>query len=140
MSLKIDNYESILMTLLDCGYADLELIANVRNDIIVDCLESLDLKHINIHILMREVFYHKKSELQCIIDERIEELKESAELTEEELFELETISSLNPFEDICSCRTFTDISIFFVNNKDIYKQYFANAIESFEKDTGFSLN
>lgn len=140
MSLKIDNYESILMTLLDCGYADLELIANVRNDIIVDCLESLDLTHINIHILMREVFYYKKSELQCTIDERIEELKESAELTEEELFELETISSLNPFEDICSCRTFIDISIFFVNNKDIYKQYFANAIESFEKDTGFSLN
>ena len=139
MSLKIDNYESILMTLLDCSYADLELIANVRNDIIVDCLESLDLKHINIHILMREVFYHKKSELQSIIDDRIEELKESAELTEEELYELETISSLNPFEDIYSCRTFTDISIFFVDNKDIYKKYFANAIESFKKDTGFIL-
>ena len=145
MSLKIDNYERILMTVFDCSYADLELIANVRTDIIADCIESikeeLNWKYIDINTFMREVFDYKRAELHYIIDERKEELllKEPMGLSEDELQELKDLSSLNPFDDINSFHNFADTSVYFANHEREYKKYFADAIESFEKDTGFAI-
>lgn len=136
------DWKDILLTkLLDCGYADLQILEDCEYDFddLISEIEAMGYKKPDINNLCFAMFQLALNDFQDTIDERINELKEQDELTEEEQEELDAIEGLDVREDTESYHNCIDTSIWFNNNEDIYIKYFQSALDDFEEHTGFSI-
>jgi len=136
------DWKDILLTkLLDCGYADLQILEDCEYDFddLISEIEAMGYEKPDINNLCFAMFQLALNDFQDTIDERINELKEQDELTEEEQEELDAIEGLDVREDTESYHNYIDTSIWFNNNEDIYIKYFQSALDDFEEHTGFSI-
>lgn len=145
-----DYLTYLASALLDCGYGDLSVLKNCAydfTDLIENCKDGFGT--INLNTLCRTMFEMGMTEIQDSIGERIEQLQEELKdiddtetnnETEEMRDELANLLKLKPFDDIESYHNFLDTSIYFVNNSDIYNSYCSHELETFENNTGYSIN
>ena len=135
-----DWKDDVLVALLDCGYGDLGVLDDCKYDLVDDIAEMLDCEmKVTLNGLAWAMFRHGLSDIRYAIEERIEELEERDELSDEEQAELDELQTLDPYEDTESFHNFIDTSIWFRANKDIYEKYLQTALAEFEKNTGYSI-
>lgn len=145
--MNITSREDLLMTLFDCGIADLSLIDDIGYDA-CDVLgqigynAGLPAKMLDINSYVRGAFECGFDEIQSAIDDRIEELeneKSSNGLDDEEQIELDALKGLDPWEDIETFNNCIDTHVWFDKNADIYHRYLTEALDSFREGTGFEI-
>lgn len=132
--------EDFLMQILDCGILDLSLIDGVKYDwcdIIGELHGNFDL-----NIVMNEVFLYGFGEIENEVNARICELEaipneRPLDVDEEE--ELSALRMLEPYEDFSSFHNYIDTHANCDQYTHIYKVYMADALEEFERNTGFNI-
>ena len=132
--------EDFLMQILDCGILDLSLIDGVKYDwcdIIGELHGNFDL-----NIVMNEVFLYGFGEIENEVNARICELEaipneRPLDVAEEE--ELSALRMLEPYEDFSSFHNYIDTHVNCDRYTHIYKVYMADALEEFERNTGFNI-
>ena len=135
--------ESLLCSLLDCGYMDLDILEDVGYDLgkIASDLVDEGIKP-TLNAITDMIFRKGVEDLKEKIHDRLRELDDvpdeiaSAEEVEEKRAKLE---SLDPDEDIewfCNC---LDTSIYFVKNNEIYQKYLEPELTDIESDMGFDF-
>lgn len=139
--------DSLLMSLLECGSADLGILDDVGYDLgeIADDLLANGIKP-TLNDITDEIFRKGQYELGRKVEEAIEEIERELDDTEEDAKEYEelqeklsALEDLNTEEDVdwfCNC---LDTSVWFVNNEEIYRKYLADEIKEIEDDMGFSF-
>ena len=135
-----DWKETVLCVLLDCGSADLSLLDDVDVDlyqIIDECRDEYG--DTNINNVMRLIFDQGVFAIQDMLAARIAELKEQEEPPEEDLTELKELGYCDPCKDVRSYHNYLDTSVWFEQNGEKYSQHLPNALEEFERITGFSI-
>lgn len=140
--MKKEQMEALLTSLLGCGYLDLDILDGCEYDMI-DLIgiarDEMGYEKLDINNLCCAMFEMGKREIQDFLNDRIEELKDNDDLTEEEKTELDQLETLEIFEDISSFHNFIDTSISIDKNADIYTEYLKSALDNFEEKTGFSI-
>jgi len=144
---RLEETEELLRTVLDCGYADLELLKAVKYDWnavrehVVWNGEQKDGYLFN--SLMRGVVDLGIEHIAEAVNDRICELEaihlNSRELDKDEGQELKDLNFLRPKRDIQGFFNYLDTSVWFKENGEIYQKYVPEAIESFEHNTGLEL-
>lgn len=140
----ISSREDFLMTILDCGQLDLQLIDDVEYDW-CDVLEQFDMDWCGsrkLSAIMSAVFSLGKSNLTEAIGERIdylEDTKETYGISKEQETELEELKELDPFEDLEEYHNYLDTHVTCVNHKAVYEAYLAKELEDFADGTGFEV-
>lgn len=157
--------ECILMKILNCGSADLDLLEDIHYDLddILDDLMENDCLNINSifqqvfiqgAIDLKEEFETQKNEIRERIFEALAEEKEewitSGEMTEEELEEceehkelindLELLNSgiLNPELDLSYDLNYLDTHVY-MSNIDFYRRWMKKEIETIENNMGWEF-
>lgn len=138
-----DWRETVLCALLDCGTADLSLLDDVDVDIyqvIEECKEEFG--STNINYVMWVIFQKGFAEIQNVIEAHIQDLEEYVEdgsADDEDREELEQLRELDPYEDFDSYHNYLDTNVWAQKHGEIYRQYLGDALEAFEKITGFYI-
>lgn len=149
----LTNQNVVLMTVLECGSADLCILDDIEYDIreiVEDLLDNCIKPTLN--RITDSVFRLAVSDMKYAIDEQLTEVKSDyADLdftslddsTTAEIKEVEdqicALQQLDPDRDIewyCNC---LDTSIFFVRNEELYRDYLNGTIEQVERQMGFSF-
>ena len=138
----ISSREDFLMSLLDCGPADLKLIDNVDYDW-QDVFEYLDLScgH-DLSAIMSAVFHLGKNILNEAIVERIDYLEDTEKtygISDKQKTELNELKELNPFDDLVENFNYLDTYIKCVKHKNVYIKYFSIELTDFASCTGFEV-
>ena len=141
----MNGAESLLCSLLDCGYLDIQILDDVEYDL-GEIAEQLMMQGIKptLNRITGEIFWKGQCELNELLLEAIEETKslidEADEDTEEyerlteKLEELETLDPENDIGWFCNC---LDTSIWFSNNEEVYRKHLSQEIETVEGNMGF---
>lgn len=133
----------LLTALLKCGWMDLDILLDCQYDfdeLVDDFRDNFGATTtIDVNNLAYAMFDKGKSEIRQFIEDRIETLKDEDELSEEEQQELDALQGLEPYEDIESFHNFIDTSVYFSDNQELYEKYCSEALDTFTKNTGFSL-
>lgn len=139
--------DSLLMSLLECGSADLGILDDVSYDLgeIADDLLANGIKP-TLNAITDEIFRKGQYELGRKLEEAIEETERELDDAEEDTKEYEELQEkLSELEDLdieadvdwfCNC---LDTSVWFVNNEEIYRKHLADEIEEIEENMGFSF-
>jgi len=139
----------LLTGLLNCGYRDLDNIMDCKYDMedLIEEVKNSGDESIDINNLTYAMFEKGKEEIRTSIENRIEEIEEEINNTEDKKEiknlkkELKEIKNLDPYEDIGSFHNYCDTSIYFNEDKgDIYKKYFQEALDEFYENTGFNID
>lgn len=136
--------ENLLLTLLGCGTADLEMLDDVHYDFdeVIDQLDGMPIQEAGFNGLMRAVVSVGIIHIREAVDDRICELEaipNERELDGDEEHELAALRALDPDDDIRSYHNCLDTSAWFEQNGEIYREYLGDAIDSFEENTGICL-
>ena len=140
-----DFKEDLLCCLLNCGDLDINLLSDCGYelcDIVDDCKATFG--EVNINNLVRIMFDYGLRDIETAINDRICEIEAVAgerDLDEDEENELEALRGLEPFDDIQSFHNFIDTHIWVDDDgkKETYKKYLQEALDEFEKMTGFEI-
>lgn len=135
---KEERMIELLTELLDCGYADLEILLDSNYDFYdilsyaKDYTEKPTLNDLIYSMLQLGI-----RDVESYINEHYKEVRESLSDTDfEEFNKLE----FNPFEDIEIFVNSIDSHAYFINDmREHYEKYFPEAIDHFEKMTGLTL-
>lgn len=135
----ITSREDFLMSLLNCGPADLRLIDDVEYDW-QDVFERLDFScsH-NLSDIMSAVFHLGKDILNEAILERIgclEDTEKTYGISDEQRTELNELKELNPFKDLVEKFNYLDTHIACVNHKAVYEVFLSKELADFAEGTG----
>lgn len=155
----------LLTSVLDCGYADLDVLMNCKYDIsdLMDEVRDMGYQMPNLNNLAMAMFYIGRRAIQEWIDNRKDEVEEEIdaiddwfkdneahalgdiadEETRKEALEemLKALEGLEPQEDIESFHNFMDTSVYFSSGekKEIYIKYCKDALDEFYDNTGYCL-
>lgn len=135
---KREKAIELLTALLDCGYADLEVLFNSNYDI-YDIIEyANDFTNApTLNDLVYSMLRLGIHDIESYINEHYKEVRESlsdSDFEEFNGFEFE------PQEDIEIFVNAIDSHVYFTEDMaEYYRKYFPGAIEHFEKMTGFTL-
>ena len=144
------NLQGLMMTMLDCGVADLCILDNVNYEwsniltdksLISDIIEASEKCQAINRITMLVVDYGK-SKIKERISSRINELLNCAQdsrMTDFEHDELEALRTLDPDDDIRSLHNSVDSHVYFKKNGAAYHKYLSKALEDFRYGTGFEI-
>lgn len=136
--------DNVLMTLLNCGEWDLELLDNVGYDWddILQFRDGCDWPA-SIDSVMQYVVAYGLRELDAAIQNRINTLRSSMEqggLSGKKKKELDALRQLDPDDDIG--RYFNcvlDTHVWFANHGDVYRTYLPAALDAFADGTGLEI-
>ena len=135
------DYRNIwLSELLDCGYADVSLLEEIKYDItdlVEDC--RLNFGRVELNCILMTAVRFGISDIEKSVESRIAELESEEFLSEEEVDELKSLKSLKPFEDIESFHNYLDSSVYFIDNEEVYEKYCQEALDEFYENTGFEI-
>lgn len=133
-----ERMEDLLTALLNCGYADLDVLINANYDMhdiveyareFTDSLTVNDLIYAMLNMGVNDMCNYINNERQKIIDN----------MTDEEYEEFSQIE-FSPYEDIEIYVNSLDSHAWIVNGmQEHYEKYFPQAIAKFEEMTGISL-
>lgn len=134
--------DSLLMTVLKCGSADLELLEGVRYD--WDCIFEHEMEdgELEFNRIMYAVFCYGFGEIEKRVDDRIcelEAIQNERELDEDEEKELELLRELCPYDDFSSYHNYLDTHVYCNAHGGTYKTYMSEALDEFEENTGFYI-
>lgn len=144
------NLQGFMMTVLDCGVADLCILDNVNYEwsdiltdksLISDIIEDSEKCQAINRITMLVVNYGK-SKIKEHISSRINELLNCARdsgMADFDYDELETLRALDPDDDIRSLHNSIDSHVYFKRNSAVYHKYLSKALEDFRYGTGFEI-
>lgn len=154
--------ECILMKLLNCGSADLELLEDINydlNEILEDLMENNDL-HIN--SIFREVFIKGARDLQAAFEENKEDIRQdiidSMEVFKNELLkegyseedvyitvgyeklqaDLKLIDNLNPVDNLAYDLNYLCTSVY-MKNIDFYRKWMSEKVDLIEDNMGWEF-
>ena len=137
--------ESLLCSILDCGYSDLSILNDVGHDLreIVDYLHDMGV-HPTLNAITDEIFRKGVDAFKYKIKDRIHDLEHRLESCENNEIEelrgqIDTLQYLDPDEDIEWHCNYLDTSISFSDNEEIYRKHLANEISEIEDDMGFKF-
>lgn len=139
--------ESLLCSLLDCGYLDLDILDDVGYDLgeIADDLMERGIKP-TLNAITEEIFYKGQQSLSEKLQEKLEEMaqerdkydgdSEEYDTLQEQIDELECCDPYIDVDWFCNC---LDTSIWFADNEEIYRKYLSDEISEIEDDMGFDF-
>jgi hypothetical protein len=142
--MDLNKMQSLLCSLLDCGYADLTAIEDCQYDWedILEEHKDMGGEKPDINSLAYAMFSIAKREMQESIEERLESLQ-YGDLTEEDKLEEDALYYLKPIDDIESFHNYLDTSVYLaqhaVDKADTYKKYCKKEIERFTEMTGYEI-
>lgn len=130
----------LLAELLECGVVDPEILKDVDYSItdLVECC-NCNFGKVTLEGLVAVTFSFGLRDLRKSIEERIKEISSYQSLDKAERKELSSLKKLDPDNDTESYFNFLDTSIYFVNNKEIYKKYCKKELDEFYEKTGFEI-
>ena len=138
----------LLAVLLECGYADLDILEDCKYDMhdVVEYAHGMVGDKVDINTLCYSMFQMALQDVQEAIDEAMTDyradLEENREdFTEDEINALEEVLSLdlNIQEDVETYHNFIDTHANLVGNEEVYTVYFQEQLKIFEENTGFTL-
>ena len=157
--MTMTKQEEILINLLDCGTADLELLEDIEYDL-DDILEYLkESGDFNINSIFREVFKKGAIDLNYAFREREEEIREQIleeiQTTKEEYpdYDLEKDEDyqelvnnldlldnekLNPIEDLDYYLNWQDTHVY-MEHIEFYRKYMPDVVEEIETNMGWDF-
>lgn len=140
----MNQKDKLLLAMLSCGTADLEMLEDVKFDWneVLEQLDWPDGEEFGFNRLMRAVvdvgiIYIKDAandricELEALVSER--------DLDEDEEKELAALRSIDPDSDIRGYFNFMDISVWIESNADAYVEYLQEVLDSFTDNTGLRI-
>jgi len=139
------DWKSILCDLLDCGYLDLQILDDAREDFVLQAIDDCRAEDIPITLnaITDNMFANAQMEINAELDARLDEIGSDVAngyAREYEIKELEAIKELNPDEDItwyCNC---LDTGICIGNDKyEVYLEYFGDLLAELEDKMGFKF-
>lgn len=136
---------NLLSAILDCGVADISILDGVEYDwdrVISEAKqesEMTDGASLNLQSLFNAVINIGLSNIDGIIEKRKEDMEDDDFIDEHGLQVLKDHESLNPYEDFTTYFNYLDSHVYVSKNQELYKKYFENEIEVFEKNTGFEV-
>lgn len=147
--MELNRMVELLTSVLRCGSADLEILANCEYpmDDVINESNGLD-SELSVNGLCYAMFQLALYDVQNAIDARKEELLETFQdkendgtLTEEERSDWVTLKNteFNVYDDTESFHNFIDTDIYIHFNEDLYRKFFPEALEIMEEKTGFSF-
>lgn len=139
-SKKLTQNECILTKLLDCGYADLEILEDIEYDL-DDILQKLvDNNCLSFNSLLHGVFSKGQQELTDAIENHLSDLNGCInEINNDDITsEITDIKTLNPEEDMSWYLNYLDTHVY-LEKSDTYKKYFADEIDCIENNMGFEF-
>ena len=136
---EIDKRTDLLFTLLKCGKADLVLLDDIEydfNEILYGC-DSLDI--LNLNSLMGAVFSIGISQIEGLLEDQCEYLRVSCSDNDKKI---NALKKLNPWNDIKYFGNCLGTNVYFVNDevRKLYKTYLPEALDIFERNTGFRIS
>lgn len=149
----MEGLKSLLVTLLECGYADLSVLDDVGYDLgeIADDLSAVGIKP-TLNAITDEIFSRGQREVGEAVEEAIRWRKEElAEIgsespddadelrcgqLEQEIAELKTLSAEEDIYWYCNC---LDTGVWFLNNEEVYRKYLPDELSAIEDKMGFSF-
>lgn len=138
MTKKEDQMQSLLCTVLDCGYLDLDMILDSKydlDDIWEYAREFAERPTIN--DLIYSMLSMGLNDIQAYIEEHSDNIREELSDEEKEVFDEITFEPSDDIELFVNC---IDSHAWFLNDKgENYNKYFPKAIEHFEEMTDISL-
>lgn len=135
-----DWKDTFLCALLGCGTADLSLLDDCdvdMYDVVEECRDRYEDMEIN--NVVRTIFDMGIQAIETICNEKIAELKGRGNLSPVESVELEELLQLSPWRDVKSYHNFLDTSVWIDQNGEIYRELLPDALQEFERITGFSI-
>lgn len=150
LQLQYEQMVDLLTELLDCGSADLRIIADSEYpmDILIEwCRDNLGSDKITINDLAYAMFMIALDDVQEAIEEKMEQMADdlynpNTEVSEEGKAKIEDIlnSHLTIRDDVETFHNYIDTHAYLINNQEIYQEYFSTELDMFETKTGYSLN
>ena len=142
-----EMWKSILCTLLECGYLDLDILNDADEDFVLEAIENLESERmeINLGTIVSEMFLIAIADIAFAIEHRIEDLKgyeADGVIDDDEREELEALKGLDTDIDIEWYFNYLDTGIYFTgsrNKGDVYRKYFGDLIEELENKMGFEF-
>ena len=144
--MKTTQKDCILMTLLDCGIADLEMLDDIKYDLTGMVNELVENNNLSFNNLLSSVFQQAQQDLRSSIDEHIAQSEEELtwEVPEDEaalLEEQKELRSLTPEDDMTWYTNYLDSHIYINTDKrELYDKYLDEEIEAVEEIMGFSFS
>lgn len=147
MEMSKNKMEDLLCSVLNCGYADLNILADCEYPMyeLVEYVQEIG-DEVNINSLCYAMFNLAINDVQEAIEERLaemEELLEDEDIAEEVKDEYRSAieSNLDIREDIDTFHNYIDSHAYLMNNKnqDIYLRLFSDELSIFEEKTGYQL-
>lgn len=142
--------DDLLMTILECGSMDLDILDDVGYDLgeIVRDLIDMGLKP-TLNAITNAIFIKGRHELQEAIEEKVLEKKDLQGKTDDTdegekeydslQEEIDVLESLNPDRDMNWYCNWLDTSCWFSENEAVYWKYLANEIRRIEDNMGFTF-
>lgn len=138
--------EDLLMELLDCGFANLELLDDVSypvNEILEQLSYPFGRESFTLNDFMKAVVDLGILDIKDTIEERLNELSEIAkdrDLDDSEVEELRCLQNvLDPYDDISGFFNCLDTHVSFRDHEEEYRRYLSDAITAFEENTGLNF-
>lgn len=134
--------DKLLMIVLKCGSADLELLENIKYD--WDCIFEHEMEDVELDFnrIMYAVFCYGLGEIEKRVDDRICELEaipNERELDEDEEKEMKLLRELRPYDDFSSFYDHLNTHVYCNAHSGTYKKYMNEALDEFERNTGFDI-
>lgn len=118
-----DWKDTLIMALLSgTGYMELEMLKDVDPEILADAVELLD------------GCYTFNNLIGNVILSGLDILDSEIEMSGSDAGE-----GLSPYDDIGYYCNGADTSVWFVNNAEIYTEFFSEALHTFTENTGFGI-
>lgn len=139
----IERRNNFLMSVLNCGFADLKLIDGVGyewNEILAYA-DNIEIES-SLRSIMEKVFHYGFDKIWVAIDDRICELEaitNERNMDESEETELKELQSLNPHEDFSVYYNYLDTHVYCEKHKAAYRMYLRDALDDFLDGTGFEI-
>lgn len=125
------EYKELLCKLLNCGYADVEMLSKINYDFddVKEQLHDINYSMIDFESLLYGAIYLYRYNIQDVIDEKIRN-KENG---------YEELEKLDTWEDIECYVNYLDTHIYIVNDeiKEIYRKYLSDEISKENDLIGF---
>lgn len=127
----------LLISLLDCGYADLNVLLDTEYDMseIIEYATEYSEKP-TLNNLVYSMLQMGINDIQSYIEDNKNDVEEDLDEDKLELFKS---IEFNPHEDIEVFINYLDSHAYLVKNEEAYVEFFPEAIDKFEEMTGFSL-
>lgn len=126
------TYIDILCDLLECGYADAEMLTKIKYDFseIKNEINGFEDTPLTLKNILFGAIWIYQSNIQTIIDEKIDNQVDG----------YEELKKLNPFYDIEYFINYLDTHIYIVNDelRAIYRKYLSDEIERENDNIGFT--